>query len=104
MVKIAVRREDKNKWEARVPLIPSHISKLMKENLVEEVFIQPSKIRAFKDDEYESIGCVIQEQMDAPIVFAVKEIPINLLEQNKTYIFFSHVIKCQELGPLIKDD
>jgi len=103
LVKIAVRREDKNKWEARVPLIPSHLGKLIRENLVEKVIVQPSTIRAFKDEEYESEGCVIQEKLDAPIVFAVKEIPINLLEPDKTYIFFSHVIKCQEHNmPMLK--
>jgi alpha-aminoadipic semialdehyde synthase len=104
MVIIAIRREDKNDWERRTPLTPEHTFKILKEGLTEEIIVQPSKIRAFTDEEYESVGCTIQENMSpSSIIFAIKEIPIKYIEPNKVYIYFSHVIKCQEYNmPMLK--
>ncbi len=93
---IGIRREDKNEWERRVPLIPEHI-KDFKEKYGIETIIQPSKIRVYSDEEYTNAGAVVKEDLSiCPIVFAVKEIPIHLFEKNKTYMFFSHTIKGQE--------
>ena len=50
---LGIRREDKNKWEARVPLIPEHVRKFKEEYGIETI-IQPSKIRAYSDEEYAS--------------------------------------------------
>ncbi len=100
---IGIRREDKNEWERRVPLIPTDIEQLTKEHNIEFV-VQPSPIRIFKDDEYRSAGAVINEDLSAcSAVFAVKEIPMELFETGKTYIFFSHTIKGQEHNmPMLK--
>jgi alanine dehydrogenase len=48
---IGIRREDKNKWERRVPLTPEHVKEL-RENHSVEVWLQPSPIRIFSDEEY----------------------------------------------------
>jgi len=100
---IGIRREDKNKWERRVPLIPEHIQDF-KEQYGIETIIQPSKIRVYSDDEYTNIGAVVKEDLsNSPIVFAVKEIPIHLFKKNKTYVFFSHTIKGQKYNmPMLK--
>ncbi len=91
---IGIRREDKNKWERRVPLVPAHVRQLVEEGV--RVIVQPSPIRVFTDDEYRQAGAEIQESLSpCSVVFAVKEIPIELLEDEKTYVFFSHVIKGQ---------
>lgn len=91
---IGIRREDKNKWERRVPLVPAHVRQLVEEGV--RVIVQPSAIRVFTDDEYRQAGAEIQESLSpCSVVFAVKEIPIELLEEGKTYVFFSHVIKGQ---------
>ncbi len=94
-MRIGIRREDKNQWEARVPLIPEHIREILNQQPV-EIFIQPSTIRAFSDQEYRQAGAVVQEDLShCDITFAVKEIPIDFFLPNKSYIFFSHTIKGQ---------
>jgi len=100
---IGIRREDKNKWEQRVPLIPDHIKELQEKHDI-SVLIQPSKIRAYKDEAYQKAGAIITEDLTkASVVFAVKEIPISFFQENKTYIFFSHTIKGQSYNmPMLK--
>jgi alpha-aminoadipic semialdehyde synthase len=100
---IGIRREDKNKWERRVPLTPEHVKNLKEEHSLDFV-VQPSKIRVFQDEEYENVGAKVDENLSScQTIFAIKEIPIELLEQGKTYIFFAHVIKGQKHNmPMLK--
>jgi len=94
-MKIGIRREDKSKWERRVPLIPEHI-KLLREEYGIETVLQPSKIRVFSDDECKDYRALIKEDLsECPVIFGIKEIPKSFFQPNKTYIFFSHVIKGQ---------
>ena len=82
--------------ETRTPLTPVHIKKLKKtyENIV--IFVQPSKSRCFNDNEYKNAGAIIQENLsECNLILGVKEIGVNLLEKNKTYLFFSHTSKIQ---------
>lgn len=98
-----IRREDKNIWEKRVPIVPKHIYEL-KKNIDIDVIVQPSNIRVFSDHEYEEVGAEINEDLSrCKVIFAVKEIPIDFFEANKTYVFFSHTIKGQEYNmPMLK--
>lgn len=100
---VGIRREDKNKWERRVPLIPEHVKELS-ENHDIETMIQPSKIRTFSEKEFEDASAVINEDLSlCPVVFAIKEIPIDFFEPGKTYVFFSHTIKGQKYNmPMLK--
>ena len=99
---LGIRREDKNKWERRVPIIPEHI-KILKNKFDIETIIQPSKIRIFSDKEYEIAGALVKENISSPVFFAVKEIPIDFLESGRTYVFFSHTIKGQKHNmPMLK--
>ena len=92
---IGIRREDKNEWERRVPLVPGDVSELGEKYGI-KTLVQPSEIRIFSDEEYRKAGAEISEDLQgADVVFAVKEIPLHLLEHGKTYIFFSHTIKGQ---------
>ncbi len=92
---IGIRREDKNEWERRVPLVPGDVAELGEKYGIKTI-IQPSEIRIFSDDEYQKAGAEIGEDLQgADAIFAVKEIPLHLLEHGKTYIFFSHTIKGQ---------
>jgi len=92
---IAIRREDKNEWERRTPIIPEHIREL-KEKYGITTIVQPSKIRIFSDEEYRLAGAEINEDISrASVVLAIKEIPVHLFEKDKTYVFFSHTIKGQ---------
>ena len=93
-IRIGIRREDKNEWERRAPLVPRHVRALVQEGI--EVFVQPSTIRIFKDDEYAAAGAVVQEDLSScRIVFAVKEIPAGFFRETGTYMFFSHTFKGQ---------
>jgi len=92
---IGIRREDKNPWERRVPLIPSHIRELIKAHGL-KICVQPSSTRIFADDDFRLVGAKVQESLSpCTVVLAVKEIPVHLLEAGKTYLFFSHTIKGQ---------
>jgi saccharopine dehydrogenase (NAD+, L-lysine-forming) len=101
--KIGIRREDKNKWERRVPLIPKHVKELTESRGI-DVTLQPSSIRIFSDDEFIQAGAKIQGDLsECPIIFAVKEIPSDFFQPGKTYVFFSHVIKGQKHNmPMLK--
>ena len=101
-MRIGIRREDKNQWEARVPLIPHDVKTLVNSGI--EVFLQPSPIRIFSDQEYIDVGATISEDLSScSAILAVKEIPINFIENGKTYVFFSHTIKGQEYNmPLLQ--
>jgi alpha-aminoadipic semialdehyde synthase len=100
---VGLRREDKNIWERRVPLTPEHVKDL-RENENINFIVQPFERRAFSADEFKNAGAVIDEDINkAPFIFAVKEIPINLLAENKVYMFFSHTIKGQSYNmPLLQ--
>jgi len=93
--RIGIRLEDKNEWERRAPLVPAHIKALKDRDI--EVCVQASPIRAFTAQEYEQANATMVEELSAcPAVFAIKEIPSQLLEAGKTYAFFSHTIKGQK--------
>ncbi|HIP96152.1 MAG TPA: hypothetical protein EYH32_02930, partial [Anaerolineae bacterium] len=81
--RIGIRREDKSRWERRVPVIPEHVRKLREEHGV-EVWLQPSEIRVFSEQEYVQAGARVQEDLSpCPVIFAVKEIPLDFFEPGK---------------------
>ena len=95
VMKIGIRREDKSKWEARIPLVPEHLGALQRDEGL-TFAVQPSDQRAFSTDELEAVGVTVADDLsDCPIIMGVKEIPTSRLEPSKTYVFFSHTIKGQ---------
>lgn len=100
---IGIRREDKNEWERRVPLVPEDV-KWLQEKYGIKTIVQPSTIRIFPDAEYAAAGAEISEDLSrASVIVAVKEIPPQLFEKDKTYLFFSHTIKGQAHNmPMLK--
>jgi len=99
---LGIRREDKNRWERRVPIIPKH-TKELKEKYGIKTIIQPSEIRAFSDKKYIEAEATVKEELSPNVIFAIKEIPINFFQTGKTYLFFSHTIKGQEHNmPMLK--
>jgi alpha-aminoadipic semialdehyde synthase len=92
---IGIRREDKSVWERRVPLVPGDIHHLRSQHGI-DVVVQSSETRAFSDEEFVLAGARVEESLSScPIVFAIKEVPAEALEADKTYAFFAHVIKGQ---------
>lgn len=98
---LAIRREDASIWERRAPLAPYHVEKLTKQGV--RILIQPSNRRAYPLQSYIRAGAEAKEDIsEAPVIFGVKQVPIDLLLAGKTYCFFSHTIKAQEANmPLL---
>jgi len=93
--RVGIRREDKNEWEARVPITPGGAKELIARHGI-EMTIQPSTIRVFDDNAYSGAGVTVDEDLSGcPVVIAVKEIPTELLLEGRTYMYFSHTIKGQ---------
>lgn len=93
MTDIGIRREDKNRWEQRAPLTPAHVEELVREQ-GRSVAVQPSPLRIYADEEYRAAGARLQEDLgDCRVVLGVKEVPPRLLQPEKPYLIFSHVIK-----------
>ncbi|PRP85437.1 aminoadipic semialdehyde synthase, partial [Planoprotostelium fungivorum] len=91
---LGIRREDKNRWERRAPVGPSHVKKLIEKGI--RVIVQPSTLRTYPDTAYQQAGAEISDDLsDASTIIAVKEVPNDLLMDGKTYVFFSHTIKAQ---------
>ncbi len=92
---LGIRREDKNKWERRVPIIPEDLKALQDQFGIQAV-VQSSDLRVYPDRAYTDKGIMVSEDLSqADTIFAVKEVPTRLLAENKTYIYFSHTIKGQ---------
>ena len=51
---IALRREDKNRWERRVALTPTHVQELIQEHGA-TIYVQPSNNRVFTDYQYKKV-------------------------------------------------
>jgi len=100
---IGIRREDKNPWERRVPLIPTHVGELIQSHGM-EIWLQPSPIRAFPDSDFVREGAKLVEDLSpCPLIFAVKEIPLQFFAAGRMYVFFSHTTKGQPLNmPMLK--
>ncbi len=92
---IGIRREDKNIWERRSPLIPEQVGQLIGDHGL-QFRVQPSTIRVFSDDEFREVGAEVSDDLSVcPLVFGVKEIPSEQFHPGHTYVFFAHVVKGQ---------
>lgn len=95
MHEIGIRREDKSRWEARVPLVPSDVRQLTREHGI-AFRVQSSSTRAFSDGQYAEAGAAVSNDVEAcPIILGVKQVPPQRLQPERTYVFFSHTIKGQ---------
>ena len=91
---IAIRREDKNRWERRVPVTPDHVAELRRHGV--SVVLERSALRVFPDEAFRAAGAqIVDELQAAPLVIGVKEIPAERLRPGTAYLFFAHVAKGQ---------
>jgi saccharopine dehydrogenase (NAD+, L-lysine forming) len=100
---IGIRHEDKYVMERRAPLTPRHVERLIKAKKL-DIVVQTSPKRVFTDQEFINAGARIADNLsDCPIILGVKEMPVAFFEPEKTYVFFSHVIKGQAYNmPMLK--
>ncbi|HYG14693.1 MAG TPA: NAD(P)-dependent oxidoreductase [Bacteroidia bacterium] len=95
-MKIALIAERKQPPDERVAFTPTQAAELMKVFPGTEIVVESSPYRCFTDEEYEAVGIpVVKDISDADILMGIKEIPVEYLIPNKTYLFFSHTIKKQ---------
>jgi saccharopine dehydrogenase (NAD+, L-lysine forming) len=95
-LKIGLIREGKVPPDKRVPFTPLQTEEI--EQLFPEVkvVVQKSNFRCFKDDEYSDLDIATSETVDhCDILMGIKEVPLENLIADKTYLFFSHTIKKQ---------
>jgi len=96
MTRIGLLKEGKTPPDNRVALTPAQCKWLQKTFPGIEVLVQSSDRRCFSDKEFERAGIkVVQNLDDCDILLGIKEVPINDLLANKTYLFFSHTRKKQ---------
>lgn len=96
MIKIGLLREGKNPPDSRVALTPAQCKWLQKNFQQVQIVAQPSPTRCFADKEYLAAGVAVQEDLSGcEYIFGIKEVSIEQLIEQKTYLFFSHTKKLQ---------
>lgn len=93
---IGVIREGKTPPDKRVPLTPNKCEEALASFPGLRIVVQSSQIRSYTDQEYRDLGLTVQDDISAcDVLMGVKEVPIDQLIPNKTYVFFSHTVKQQ---------
>lgn len=96
MLKIGLIREGKIPTDNRVALTPAQCKWLHKNFADVRVTVQQCNNRCYSDIEYRQAGIEVKEHVnDCDILMGIKEVPIPMLIENKTYLFFSHTKKLQ---------
>ena len=95
MFVIGIIREGKIPEDNRVALTPKHCLWLLRSYDC-KIIVQPSNKRCFTDEAYQKAGAIVSENLeDCDVLLGIKEVPVNELIPNKTYLFFSHTKKEQ---------
>jgi saccharopine dehydrogenase (NAD+, L-lysine forming) len=95
MLKIGLIREGKIPQDNRVALTPLQCKWLL-ENKHISIVVQSSPIRCYSDSEYINAGIEVKEDLgECDILFGIKEVPVDMLIEGKTYFIFSHTRKLQ---------
>ena len=95
-MKFGIIREGKVPIDKRVPLTPRQCAFLLKTYPDLEIKVESSEIRAFTDQEYLDQGVDVADDIsDCDVLLGVKEVPLDELIHEKTYLFFSHTYKKQ---------
>jgi len=96
MKTLLIRAEDKNRWERRTPIVPADLEQILSDTGA-QAFVERSDKRFFSEDQYAAAGAVGCEGMaEGDVILGVKEIPVQKILDDKTYLFFSHTIKGQK--------
>jgi alanine dehydrogenase len=96
-MKIGIIREWKQPADKRVALTPDQCKEFKVKYPTVELVIEQSPDRTYTELDYTSAGMeVVTDLTDCDILIGIKEVPIDKLIPNKTYLFFSHTIKAQE--------
>ena len=93
---LGIIREGKVPPDKRVPLTPKQCKQVEAKFPNVKVIVQPSQVRAYKDEDYIAEGITVQEDLSfCDLIAGVKEVNIGDLIPNKKFMFFSHTFKKQ---------
>ena len=96
MTHIGLIAEGKIPADNRVALTPAQCKWLRQHHSEIKITVQHSPNRCFSDKEYIDAGITISQSLvDCDIILGIKEVPADVLLDNKTYLFFSHTKKMQ---------
>lgn len=94
-MKIGIIKERKVPSDSRVPLTPAQCKYIIEETPFDLV-VERSDVRCYTDEEYSAQQVpLVDDVSDCDILMGVKEVPVDALIPNKTYLYFSHTIKKQ---------
>ncbi|MBX2931434.1 MAG: alanine dehydrogenase [Chitinophagaceae bacterium] len=93
---VGLIKEGKRPADNRVALTPPQCKWLHQHIPNIKIIAQSSSIRCFTDEEYKRAGVEITDNIaQCDILLGIKEVPVEMLIPNKTYLFFSHTRKQQ---------
>ena len=96
MVKIGLIKEGKIPADNRVSLTPAQCKWIHKNSDSVRIIVQSSSSRCFTDREFAMAGVEVKDDIsDCDILLGIKEVPVEQLVADKTYLFFSHTKKKQ---------
>lgn len=96
MLTIGLISEGKIPADNRVALTPAHCKWLHKNFEDIKIIAQHSPNRCYADVEYEKAGVEVSDDMSAcNLLLGIKEVPVDMLLEEKRYMFFSHTKKMQ---------
>ncbi len=96
MLTIGLIREGKIPRDNRVALTPAQCKWLQMKFADIKVLVQQSDTRCYTDQEYERAGVVVKEELhECDLLLGIKEVPVDMLIEGKSYMFFSHTKKLQ---------
>ena len=96
MLTIGLLREGKIPPDNRVALTPAQCKWIQKNAPDVRVLVESSPDRCYTDREYRSAGIEVTDDISrSDVLFGIKEVPVDALIKNKTYLFFSHTKKEQ---------
>lgn len=96
MIKIGLIREGKTPRDNRVALTPGQCKWIHRNSDNIQIVAQTSSHRCFSDKEFITAGVEVREKLnDCDILLGIKEVPVEMLIPDKTYLFFSHTKKKQ---------
>lgn len=95
MKTLGLIKEGKTPPDNRVALTPQQCKWLMAQGNF-KIMVESSATRCFSDDEYKQAGIpVVSDVSTCDILLGIKEVPVEQLIPEKTYMFFSHTKKKQ---------
>jgi alanine dehydrogenase len=96
MIHFGLIRETKTPPDNRVAFTPAQCRWILDNFSDVKITVQSSPHRCYSDREYVSGGIDVSEDVDhCDILFGIKEVNVEALVPDKTYLFFSHTKKRQ---------